>query len=118
MKDTTEVNRVRDSEVDRRELIRDDDEEEEFVKLLIQSRASGSGSERIRELSTFAIASARIYVMEKRVKEKNLKRELMEADGRGDRNDVVGSSSVGIRRNKVHTSGGEQVRSNKVVNSD
>ncbi|KAF7839670.1 uncharacterized protein G2W53_008152 [Senna tora] len=118
-----QVNRVRDSEVDRRELIRDDDEEEEFVKLLIQSRASGSGSERIRELSTFAIASlgqssARIYVMEKRVKEKNLKRELMEADGRGDRNDVVGSSSVGIRGNKVHTSGGEQVRSNKVVNSD
>ncbi|KAF7839748.1 uncharacterized protein G2W53_008230 [Senna tora] len=43
----------------------------------------------------------------------------MEADWRGDQNDVVGSSSVGIRGNKVHpTAGGEQVRSNKVVNSD
>ncbi|KAF7839740.1 hypothetical protein G2W53_008222 [Senna tora] len=70
-------------------------------------------------MSSIGASSARIYVMEKRVKEKNLKRELMEADGRGDRNDVVGNSSVGIRGNKVHpTVGGEQVRSNKVVNSD
>ncbi|KAF7839662.1 uncharacterized protein G2W53_008144 [Senna tora] len=69
-------------------------------------------------MSSIRASSARIYVMEKRVKEKNLNRELMEADGRGDQNDVVGSSSVGIRGNKVHTSGGEQVRSNKVVKSD
>ncbi|KAF7839676.1 uncharacterized protein G2W53_008158 [Senna tora] len=35
-------------------------------------------------MSSIGASSARIYVMKKRVKEKNLKRESMEADGRGD----------------------------------
>ncbi|KAF7839805.1 uncharacterized protein G2W53_008287 [Senna tora] len=51
-------------------------------------------------MSSIGASSARIYVMEKRVKKKYLKRKLMEADGRGDQNDVVGSSIVGIRENR------------------